>query len=291
MRSVIVFRIYLILFTSRVEAQLIIKRPHRCCRSDQLLLTPDRKCVNRNVIKNNRSIGDLPFSYITEEQSDASFNCSKGHLESTTISNFNQSDKEHCVQSSASKEGVDVVLYCRPPTQIRKCCPRGKIVNRNQIDHCIEFNGTNTLEDNIEKFTNYYSSEEDWIVEENKPIYCEYDYNIYLPGNICCITFLTNYNTLLRIHLCNNTNERKCIQGYFVDHKFIVDQQHGLYVKRAAYKPIRESQEYCVDLTRYSNSSIDVSFFCCFSTTVFFKNFQLFLFSVDSNDLPPSQLL
>lgn len=251
MCSVVRFILFIVL-TLRVEAQLVIKRPpHQCCRSDQLLLTPDKKCINRNVIENHQSVGGLPFFY-SEEQSDPSFNCSKGLLTSTTISTFNQTDKEYCVQSSAKTEGLDLVLYCRPTVQIRKCCPNGKIVSRHQIGNCIDFNGTITLEANVEKFTNYYSSEEDWIVQENKPIDCEYDYNIYLPGKIFYEKYLNITN-----NMWNNIQDI-FIQGYFVDHKFTVSQQHGLYVHRAAYKPIRESQEYCVDLTRYSNSSIDV---------------------------------
>lgn len=73
-----------------------------------------------------------------------------------------------------------------------------------------------------------------WTVNDDAPLPCEYDFNVYLAGR-------------------------------FRDNGFTVSRERGLYDRAASYKEIRQSNNFCVtsNSTVYANGSIDLIAMIC----------------------------
>ncbi|EFX89768.1 hypothetical protein DAPPUDRAFT_94697 [Daphnia pulex] len=215
-----------------------------CCDSHQLL-SEDQKCVGL-VLGSANPLEELN-TYTSELVMDPLFQCNVDagskllyfttgdiSLKNGTIvepfSNQTLLKGDYCVQPS-TQMGLTAVLFCRrPAVQIRKCCPLGQLINRTSIDQCVVGNKdeppsqlpvTHFVESTAAA-ANYGA--DDIVVQGNASLQCDFDYNIYLPG-------------------------------YFIDHGFKVSQEWGLYVKKAAYGPIRHSKNYCVDSTVLANGT------------------------------------
>jgi hypothetical protein len=214
-----------------------------CCDSHQLL-SEDQKCVDLAISNPLEELNNYNSEIIATE--DPLFKCFQGskRLYFTTTDKtlngsiidplFNQKILEgsYCVQPS-TQMGLNGVLFCRQPVQIRKCCPSGQLINRTSINQCIVNNREDTTQFPMtyhfldESTVNY--DEDDIIVRDNASLQCDFDYNVYIPG-------------------------------YYIDHGFKVNNEFGLYVEKAAYTPIRHSKNYCVDNTVYANGTQGVSF-------------------------------
>lgn len=236
---------------------LNLKFHSSCCDSHQLL-SEDQKCVGL-VLGSANPLEELTTykSELVKDVKDPLFQCSVdgskllyftdsreiSSLKNGTIvepiSNQTLLKGDYCVQPS-TQMGLTAVLFCRrPAVQIRKCCPLGQLINRTSIDQCVGIGNkdeppsqqlpsvTHFLESTAA--TNNYGADDIVLVQDNASLQCDFDYNVYLPG-------------------------------YFIDHGFKVSKELGLYVKKAAYGPIRHSKNYCVDSTVYANGNEGVSF-------------------------------
>lgn len=217
-----------------VEQTQNVPLRNTCCHPDHLL-SEDQKCVALGAAE--KEVKDLNHNNVSK---DPFFKCSNGskllNFTSATVLNgsiieplFNQTiqDGDFCIQPSTAT-GYYSVLFCRPLVQIKKCCPFGQFINRTSVKTCI-----NNIPDTSAKLPlagivapGY---DEEWIqVQENVSLHCEFDYNIYLPN-------------------------------YYSDHRFTVTNERGLYIRKAAYAPIRQSKDYCIDSTIYKNGTEGVS--------------------------------
>jgi hypothetical protein len=205
-----------------------------CCDSHQLL-SEDQKCVGLEVFTSASNPLDELNNYKSEVVTkDTSFKCyedSKRKYFTTKDTEFNASIVEgsFCVHPSTVM-GLNAVLFCHQSFQIRKCCPLGQLVNRTSIDKCVVDNKGEATQLQvthlIESTVNY--DDEEIRVQENASLQCDFDYNVYIPG-------------------------------YYIDHGFKVSNEFGLFVKKAAYAPIRHSKNYCIDNTVDVNGTGSVS--------------------------------
>lgn len=200
----------------KVLSSLDDERNLCCADPDQVMDAQKHTC--------HHLIGKLADHSTDEEP--ASFNCSNS-FKSFLLPSTNQSNpqnwplnypkpNEFCFQPST--DGGTIVLYCiHSSNRIRKCCPSGQSVNRTSIEQCIPHNSSLPI-GLLDSFIDHHDFQDDY------PLRCEYDYNIYLPS-------------------------------YYMDHKFKVrmsvdgSNQQELFVPKAAYAAIRHSNEYCVDTT------------------------------------------
>lgn len=206
-----------------------------CCDPYQLLLSAEQKCVELTLSDTSQ---DVLESYEVDWK-DPIFDCpddsKRFHFTTTQLligsikePLFNQtiSQDDYCIQPS-TQFGLHAILFCRQPIEIRKCCPFGQFVNRSSVTQCIT-NDERSAEFPLTRFVDPNYDEDSILVHENSSLHCDFDYNIYLPG-------------------------------YYNDHRFQVSNELGLYVRKAAYGPIRQSKDYCVDSTIYANGTEDVS--------------------------------
>ncbi|EFX89487.1 hypothetical protein DAPPUDRAFT_233474 [Daphnia pulex] len=188
--------------------------PQKCCPGNQVLDVELRKCVDNPAV----------FKTYQEESgiNDPLLQCSDGwetfKMENQSVDgaivepHFNQTITQYCVHSTAFNDvrNESVVAYCRTPAQVKKCCPMGQSVKRNSIMECI----ANDRVFNASKIV----TPAGWPfkVVENSSLTCEYDFNIYVPK-------------------------------MFVDNRYEVNASGYFVVKRALYKVLRHSDNYCVD--------------------------------------------
>jgi hypothetical protein len=188
--------------------------PQKCCPGNQVLDVELRKCVDNPAV----------FKTYQEESgvNDPLLQCSDGwetfKMENQFVDGaiveprFNQTITQYCVHSTAFNDvrNETVVAYCRTPAQVKKCCPMGQSVKRNSIMECI----ANDRIFNASKIV----TPAGWPfkVVENSSLTCEYDFNIYVPK-------------------------------MFVDNRYEVNASGYFVVKRALYKVLRHSDNYCVD--------------------------------------------
>jgi hypothetical protein len=193
--------------------------PKKCCPGNQVLDAELHKCV------------DIPAVFKTyQEESQVNepiFQCSNGweflKTENQTDDGaiveprFNQilQINQYCVHSvvinADDVRNETVIAFCRAPLlQVQKCCPFGQSVKRHSIGECIP----NDRVFNASKIV----TPAGWPfqVVDNSSLICEYDYNIYVPK-------------------------------MFVDNRFEVNASGHFVVKRAMYKVLRHSKNYCVD--------------------------------------------
>lgn len=229
-------------------------------------------CLSEDVAEEDRhacqTISSHPFITAVNGTSDlllkeSDFNCVNGskHLHFTTYGHSSVEfvspmppqhhgtvfDEEEGYCLRLSSEDRALTFYCpvltskRPPgiRRIRKCCPFGQLVDRKAIGRCIAVENS-TLKMQVERFTQTVPAESFTdlvVVEEDNPLHCDYDYNLYIPS-------------------------------LYMDHKFVVrrndreEDESGrgrLYIPRAAYAAIRQSSEYCIDNFVNKSGQADVS--------------------------------
>lgn len=190
----------------------------KCCQGNQLLDIEQQKCLNDPA---------LPKTQQEESgSSDPLFKCPDGWDTFNTDGLLTGGDlveprlnqilkvEQYCVHSVVPQDGQNetMVAYCRPPrVHFKKCCPFGQSVNRTAVGDCV----ANESFFNASKFL--VPKEWPYEVQDNSSLSCKYDYNIYVPK-------------------------------LFFDNRFeIIGATNQLVVKRALYKVLRTSKEYCVD--------------------------------------------
>lgn len=207
-----------------------------CCEPDQLL-SENQKCVG---LVYSAPISQDDIGVYKEISREPLFTCEEGskrvHFRTEHVLNgsiiepliYNQTvvKENYCLHPS-TQIGINAILFCRRPIQINKCCPLGQVVNRTAVHKCVAANETSPNLPVAHIVDQGY--DEDWVlVQDNVSLRCDYDYNIYIPG-------------------------------YYSDHRFKVTNDRGLYVRKAAYAPIRQSKDYCIDSTVYANGTENVT--------------------------------
>lgn len=213
--------LYVIVFALTVFAEFTSAEnvtQQRCCPGNQVLDIELRKCVyNLAVYKTYQE---------NSEVNDPLFRCSNGwetfktdDLSAGVITEplFNQTVQlaQYCVHSIVLHDGRTeaVVAYCRTPLmEVKKCCPIGQSVNRNSVEKCVPNDGAVF---NASKIVIPVGLP--FRIVDNSSLNCEHDYNIYVPK-------------------------------LFVDNRYQINASGHFAVKRALYKVLRYSSNYCVDI-------------------------------------------
>ncbi|KZS04673.1 Uncharacterized protein APZ42_032310 [Daphnia magna] len=205
----------------------------RCCPGNQVLDIELRKCVN-----------NLTVHKTYQEDSgvnDPLFPCSDGWetFKADDLSDagviieprFNQTlqQAQYCVHSIVLQDGRTeaVVAYCRAPLlQVKKCCPLGQSVNRDSVGECVP----NDHVFNASKIVTPVGLP--FKIVANSSLNCKHDYNIYVPK-------------------------------LFVDNRFQINASGHFAVRKALYKVLRHSSNYCVDTAvDATGSQEDIAMIC-----------------------------
>ncbi len=188
--------------------------PQKCCPGNQVLDVELRKCVdNPAVFKTYQEESGVNDPLLQCSDGWETFKTENQSFDGAIIEpRFNQTIAQYCIHSIAFNDvrNETVVAYCRTPALVKKCCPMGQSVKRNSIGECI----ANDRIFNASKIV----TPAGWPfkVVENSSLICEYDFNIYVPK-------------------------------MFVDNRYEVNASGYFAVKRALYKVLRHSDNYCVD--------------------------------------------